>query len=74
MKKKSKIKVVKSAQGNVCSGSCCPFYNPFSLAAFLVGFLVVFYTKPPYQWLGWATVALAYAVPTIKVAFNRLKS
>jgi len=65
--------VVKSKDANVCSGSCCPFYNPFSLAAFLIGFMVVFYTKYPYQILGWLTVALAYVVPFTKVALNRIR-
>ena len=58
-------KAIDKEVGKSCPTSGCPLCNPFSLAAFLVGFIVVFYTEWPYQLLGWLTVLLSCVFPLL---------
>jgi hypothetical protein len=51
--------IVKPPKAMVCEGPGCPLCTPFGLATYLVGFMVVFYAKWPYQLIGWALLALS---------------
>ncbi|MFH1054779.1 MAG: hypothetical protein V1744_01660 [Candidatus Altiarchaeota archaeon] len=68
MPQKSKPTVIKTPK--VCAVQGCPLCTPLGLGLFFVGFMVVFYTKWPYQIIGWVVVALAYLQAIVKIRFQ----
>jgi hypothetical protein len=49
-----------------CPTGACPLMSPFGLAAFFVGFMVIFYAERPYNSIGWIVVLLAYIKPLFR--------